>query len=267
MAAPNGLYDFYVSEIHYNTYDDEHKKETAKFKKVATRLAAGEYDLETKSIDKRIKVKYYDKDRQSHAKGEVKDGKLVRINPGHIWQKEALNTYAGLYVLSTLGQFYFTKDETWAYFLKHGSLMGMTDADKEKIKKRHSSMMAGEDVAAAGCFRTDGTGNLIHIDNNSGHYRPSAESLNRVIRKLVTDGLRIGDNANIGYVSHGGAGQGTYNLKFSEWKAVERARTANLNGGCGRLDGDGDPLEGYRVNEQDAGLNWIARFFVYIKQA
>jgi len=54
----------------------------------------------------------------------------------------------------------------------------------------HSSYMAGQDVLCAGRIFVK-QGNLVGIDNASGHYKPSADHLRRAIRELDRQGVDL----------------------------------------------------------------------------
>jgi hypothetical protein len=54
----------------------------------------------------------------------------------------------------------------------------------------HSSYMAGRDVLCAGRIFVK-QGNLVGIDNASGHYKPSADHLRRAIRELERQGVNL----------------------------------------------------------------------------
>jgi hypothetical protein len=54
----------------------------------------------------------------------------------------------------------------------------------------HSSYMAGRDVLCAGRIFVK-QGNLVGIDNASGHYKPSADHLRRAIRELDRQGVDL----------------------------------------------------------------------------
>jgi hypothetical protein len=48
----------------------------------------------------------------------------------------------------------------------------------------HSSFFSGEPVSAAGSFYINNEGDIIVIDNNSGHYKPPVKTLDYVTREL-----------------------------------------------------------------------------------
>ncbi len=54
----------------------------------------------------------------------------------------------------------------------------------------HSSYLAGNDVLAAGCIMVN-HGQLLYIDNMSGHYKPSLINLLNAIRALQTMGVKM----------------------------------------------------------------------------
>lgn len=52
----------------------------------------------------------------------------------------------------------------------------------------HSSLFSGQPVQCAGTIKTDATGKLLELTNDSGHYKPAAPCLFNVLHKLKTDG-------------------------------------------------------------------------------
>lgn len=56
----------------------------------------------------------------------------------------------------------------------------------------HSSYLAGNDVLAAGCIMVN-HGQLLYIDNMSGHYQPSLTNLLNAIRALQTMGVKMNE--------------------------------------------------------------------------
>lgn len=60
----------------------------------------------------------------------------------------------------------------------------------EHGRHRHSSLVAGAPVCAAGCLRVR-NGRLLEFDNHSGHYHPSAASLQVVATWLRSKGVDL----------------------------------------------------------------------------
>jgi hypothetical protein len=56
----------------------------------------------------------------------------------------------------------------------------------------HSGFVAGREVICAGCISIV-QGRLVHLDNNSGHYKPSRENLMRAIMLLWEEGADISE--------------------------------------------------------------------------
>ena len=63
---------------------------------------------------------------------------------------------------------------------------------KGGVQINHSSMLAGKDVLCAGCLGIK-NGLLVSVDNNSGHYKPTAENLLNAIDALNNQGVLLTD--------------------------------------------------------------------------
>jgi len=55
----------------------------------------------------------------------------------------------------------------------------------------HSSFTAGDIVVCAGMLEIDNTGRLIHISNDSGHYKPSADRLRALVQILNSSDYNV----------------------------------------------------------------------------
>ena len=75
----------------------------------------------------------------------------------------------------------------------------------------HSSLFSGQPVQCAGTIKTDATGKLLDLTNDSGHYKPAAPCLFNVLKKLRSDGY-TGD-AKITDMSSGSA----VNVEIPAW--------------------------------------------------
>ncbi|MCY1041271.1 hypothetical protein OV208_08070 [Corallococcus sp. bb12-1] len=162
-------------------------------------------------------VRYYDAGRQSHAEVEIVGGKLVRARDRHFWSstRELLN-YNGLFAVGMDGRVLVTQDE---------GARGVGAA----TRKKHSSMLAGGQALAVGCFSTNAQGYLTSLDNNSGHYVPSAQSLNWFLAQLIQQGLNQVNLAGVRYVysiPHGQQASVVVNL--IRWNALQTAMRLNL---------------------------------------
>ena len=69
-----------------------------------------------------------------------------------------------------------------------GTLYGTFDAKLHVV--HHSSLLAGQPVACAGDM-TVVQGELIEVDNASGHYKPPAEALDSVVQQLRAMGVDL----------------------------------------------------------------------------
>src|SRR5262249_29721256 len=65
----------------------------------------------------------------------------------------------------------------------------------------HSSVLSGAPCLCAGNLGIDGSGKLVYIDNDSGHYKPTTADLKECVRVLVnkfdihTFGVKVKDKA------------------------------------------------------------------------
>lgn len=128
-----------------------------------------QYQGEDQSLSKRDKVVQYfnDNERQLH-RAYVKDGKLVD-HKGVLLDPD-LNKFpqragTAIYVMDSQGMIYYSFDH------RYGSI-------------HHSSFLAGKAVASAGEMLIY-QGMVYSISNKSGHYRPSAIAINRLIQRLT----------------------------------------------------------------------------------
>jgi hypothetical protein len=72
----------------------------------------------------------------------------------------------------------------------HGNLYATMDQQVGHI--HHSSLLGGADVAGAGDIRVDG-GRLVDMTDQSGHYQPTAETNDRALDALRSQGLQPSD--------------------------------------------------------------------------
>jgi hypothetical protein len=93
---------------------------------------------------------------------KVKDGKLYL--DGQPFKEGSSKMY--IYVLGSDGKIYARYDD---------------------MKFRHSSFLAGENVAAAGTLHIDQ--GLMFITNHSGHYEPKVITMERIIQELTSRGV------------------------------------------------------------------------------
>ena len=106
----------------------------------------------------------------------VKDGKLVDIrgvilDPRLEDPKYQDRSGGAIYVMDIYGRIFFSFDH------KYGSI-------------HHSTLVGGQAVATAGeLFVQDGV--LLSISNASGHYRPPAQSLDRILTHLKSKGVDL----------------------------------------------------------------------------
>lgn len=70
----------------------------------------------------------------------------------------------------------------------HGIIYGTFDAKLHSV--HHSSLLAGEAAACAGDMIVVG-GELIEVDNTSGHYKPPPDALDQVVKQLVEMGADL----------------------------------------------------------------------------
>jgi hypothetical protein len=78
----------------------------------------------------------------------------------------------------------YVMDEYGNMFIGEGSLIA------KGVCLNHSSMLSGKAVLCAGIAKFDG-GLLVHIDNQSGHYKPSGENLSAALAELRGQGCDL----------------------------------------------------------------------------
>jgi filamentous hemagglutinin len=74
--------------------------------------------------------------------------------------------------------------KTWLFVVDREGRLIATPYPKKEDLLHHSSLSGGEPVRLAGKFRTDAIGNLITIENESGHFRPSQAAFERFLVDL-----------------------------------------------------------------------------------
>jgi hypothetical protein len=86
----------------------------------------------------------------------------------------------------------YAMDEYGNLFVKpnqiRASRLAKGDQDPNSIIFNHSSFNAGKNIVSAGEMRIS-NGVLQHIDNTSGHYKPTEENLRNCLAALVEEGL------------------------------------------------------------------------------
>ncbi|RKH99420.1 hypothetical protein D7Y04_20130 [Corallococcus sp. AB038B] len=163
----------------------------------------------------RNNVHYYDADRQSHAEVEIVGGKIVRTRDRHFWSStREFHNYNGLFAVGMDGRVLVTKNE------------GATGVGVE-TRKKHSSMLAGGQALAVGCFSTNAQGFLTSVDNNSGHYVPSAQSLNWFLAQLVQQAINLANLAGVRYVYSTQLGPQSVVVNRHQWNALQAAMGLN----------------------------------------
>ena len=114
-------------------------------------------------VDPKSNVPYLSCDDKKHIKVRIRHGQIYRDLDGHHQIKD--DQY--VYVLSPKGRLY---------------ILNRSDQEKEQFKEKdllfyhHSTPRAGNPVLCAGNIKTE-DGVITEIDNSSGHYSPSTESL------------------------------------------------------------------------------------------
>jgi len=82
------------------------------------------------------------------------------------------------------------KRDGFAIFVMDMSQRIYVSFDHEQDRFHHSSILAGAAVSAAGDMTILG-GKLLGISNSSGHYRPDAECIDRVLKRLSQMGVDV----------------------------------------------------------------------------
>ena len=151
-------------------------------------------------------VNYFSKNQRCDYQLKAKDGKLFKNNSSELFDTSLVDPDKSLlYVISRKGKIYAARGSRHVV--------------------HHSSLLSGKEVMAAGKIMTQ-DGKVIYINNNSGHYRPTARHLFQAI--LYFNKLDIlSPNVCIN-IRH----EGNYNLKDGLnilRQMVEGERQSNSN--------------------------------------
>ncbi|MBX3275367.1 MAG: hypothetical protein KF729_34190, partial [Sandaracinaceae bacterium] len=107
---------------------------------------------------------------------DERSSRLVTVEDGLLMQGGApfdTGDGGGIYVMDTHGNIYASTEQSPGEF-------------------HHSSLLAGADVAAAGELEVC-SGQVTHIDGESGHYRPGDEHTDQAVHELRSRGATIDD--------------------------------------------------------------------------
>jgi hypothetical protein len=125
-------------------------------------------------------------------KGKTLSTNLLTNN--HIGQEHSLQMYA----MDRYGNLFvdYTNDQIlWQRMAVGGTTFVMADERKNLLKERgimnHSSLCAGREVICAGTIFF-WKGQLLHIDNFSGHYAPDSDALRKALTILKEEGTDLG---------------------------------------------------------------------------
>jgi len=93
----------------------------------------------------------------------------------------------------------------WPYAMdEYGNIYTANDEIDEsragKAMFNHSTFTAGDEVVCAGMLSIAANGKLGHIDNNSGHYKPTLDQLKAVVRILLNEYEVIMKGAVVHYI-------------------------------------------------------------------
>ena len=125
--------------------------------------------------DKKV-VRYWSEEQRKVHQLFVKDGKLVDfrgvlLDPHLEDPKHQDRSGGAIYVMDIYGRIFFSFDH------KYGSI-------------HHSTLVGGDAIATAGEFFVQ-EGVLLSISNASGHYRPPASSLKRILDYFKQQGVKL----------------------------------------------------------------------------
>jgi hypothetical protein len=105
------------------------------------------------------------------------------------------------YVIDTAGQMYQGKPTARFVGQAEAPVAGTNPFSKEPMVagdmtsqaqfSHHSSILAGKPVRGAGEIKFDADGNIVRINNSSGHYKPGATQMIDTVEILVTAGALI----------------------------------------------------------------------------
>ena len=146
-----------------------------KFTTVYKLLPKYEGEDKATSPDKKV-VKYWTQEQRKAHQLFVKGGKLVDfrgvlLDPHLEDVKNQDRSGGAIYVMDIYGRIFFSFDH------KYGKI-------------HHSTLVGGDPIATAGeLFVQDGV--LLSISNASGHYRPPATSLKRILDYLKAKGVSL----------------------------------------------------------------------------
>jgi len=82
--------------------------------------------------------------------------------------------------------------QQWPYAIDEYGNLYTADDRVDPIRQgygmfNHSSFTAGDNVVCAGCLNINAAGRLVHIDSNSGHYKPTRAQLKAAVAILRDD--------------------------------------------------------------------------------
>jgi filamentous hemagglutinin family protein len=124
-----------------------------------------------------VTIKYLSADERNLREVEVKNGLIVEKVSGELFDTGS-NKEGAIFVMDGQGRIYATTEQRSAYF-------------------HHSSLLGGEPVAMAGhMFVQDGK--LVHINNQSGHYKPDLGQLKQMRGYLAEQGVDLTNVKNVG---------------------------------------------------------------------
>jgi hypothetical protein len=183
---------------------DSHDEIKAEARKLHTLHETHELEI----VQARCLVSYFNGQQRLAYQVNIKGGKLVG-HSGKPFDTEQLRKAAATNT-GTLSKMLVDKAEERSGALKGKipAIWAMDDKGNFYVKVitaigvvHHSSFMAGGPVLSAGEVIIE-NGDLLLINNESGHYQPSKESLDEAVKKLKAAGLNV-DKTQVEYFGAG----------------------------------------------------------------
>ncbi|MEQ1724036.1 MAG: hypothetical protein ABL930_12740 [Pseudobdellovibrio sp.] len=131
--------------------------------------------------------------RGEEVAGVTRNGVLIK--PRYLNQKSLekfeVEVVGGKLKYKVSGQILDTKNQPVLYVMdKDGKIYAGLKHGNPELQFNHSSYLSGGEVAAAGELKTK-NGVITQINRKSGHYLPSTENLDQVVREFSNRGLNL----------------------------------------------------------------------------
>ncbi len=152
-------------------------------------FALGELKKEVRFPTTQINQKYIGEDTSGHPVPKPKGVDKIIYLSGE--ERESFRVIISNGVFNHLdGTVFLMKESMVNYVLDSAGNIYFFENEVRK-ELRHSSMLAGKPVSAAGEITLDANGRLLTINRHSGHYTPKQEFLESMIQELENDGADL----------------------------------------------------------------------------